>query len=570
MNRHVTFLLPLLCCLACSGQVPPGGAVAPAPLATKAAPPRLVVLCSVDQLASWVFDAGEPFFAADGGFRRLLTQGARLSDCAYPHGCSETGPGHATIGTGVSASVHGIVRNAWWNPVLNRAQYCCEEPMPAVPGLPEGRDRGPGLLLVETFADRLRAQVAGSKIASVAWKDRSAIMMVGKSADAVVWFEATTGNLVTNTAWGPVAPAWLLRWNQQRVIDSFHGWTWSRVGPEAAYAGLVDDRPYEVAHQNGNNQRTLPQAITGGKPGPGAPFYAQVYSSPVGNEVVRLAAQACVEGLELGADAIPDLLCVSFSSTDVVGHNFGPDSVESRDALLRLDRQLADFLAHLDQKVGVGNYAIFLTADHGIGPTPEWARSQGIDAGRGLLQARARAAAEQALRVRFGAPPAGKRYIVHVGEYSFYFDHELLASVRGDLDAAAAEREACRIAAEAAIKAPNIAAAYPTYVLKEPDPSNDPIRRALAFGLRDGRAGDVQLVLKPYWLDGATPASHGTPHLYDREVVALAMGPGIAAGKTFTEPVTPGFGVVLFAKLLGIEKPVAAVDTLPPGLFTVQ
>ncbi len=568
MKRDPTFLLPLLCTFACTGQTPPGAVAVSEPPVATAAPPRLVVLCSVDQLASWVFDAGEPFFAGDGGFRRLLTQGSRLSGCVYPHGCSETGPGHATIGTGVSASVHGIVRNAWWDPAQNRAQYCCEEPMPAVPGLPEGRDRGPGLLLVETFADQVRAQIPGSKIASVSWKDRSAILMVGKSADSVAWVEASTGNLVTNTAWGPVAPAWLLRWNEQRVIDTFHGWTWSRFAPEAAYAGLVDDRPYEGSHLNGSRQKTLPQTITGGKPGVGAPYYAQLYASPLGNKLVRLAAQACIEGMELGADPTPDLLCVSFSSTDAVGHLFGPDSVESRDALLRLDQELADFLGYLDQKVGAGKYALFLTADHGVGPTPEWAKAQGLDAGRGLLQSRARAAAEQALAARFGAPPAGKRYIAHVGEFSFYFDPTVLAAVRGELDAAAALREACQIAAAAAVTAPSIVAAYPTADLKSPAASNDPIQRALALGLCDGRAGDVQFVLKSHWLDGGTTASHGTPHLYDREVVALAMGPGITAGKTFTEAITPGFGTVLFAKLLGIEKPAAATDTLPAGLIT--
>jgi hypothetical protein len=535
------------------------------PSLAAAEPPRLVVLCSIDQLASWVLDAALPHFAPDGGFRRLLTQGARFPNCAYQHACSETGPGHATIGTGAPAVVHGIVRNSWWNPKEDKLGYCVSEPMPALPGLPEGKDRGPGKLLVPTLGDQVRSKLPGAKVASVAWKDRSAILMAGRGADCVAWFEYSTGNLVTNTAWGPQAPAWLTAFNERKQIDAFHGWNWERFAKDEAYADVVDDRPYEVPHLNGSNARTLPQPLTGGKPEPGVGFYTQVYASPVGNEMVRLAAEACVVGMALGQDAVPDLLCVGFSSTDVVGHQFGPDSVEARDTLLRLDRQLGQLLAFFDSKVGTGKYAIFVTADHGIGPTPEWAKAQGLPAGRGLLQTQARAAAEKALATKFGPPPDGKRYVAHVGEFSLYLDPLALAAIADPRGGPAIHREACEVAAAAAAKAPGMLAAFPTADVTDKN-AVDPIRRALAFALCPGRAGDVQVVVKPYWLDGVTPASHGTPHPYDREVVGFAMGPGIAVGARFDAPVTPGLGTVLLARLLGIDAPPGAVDTLPDGL----
>ena len=540
------------------------------PLAQAPAPPKLVVLCSVDQLARWVFDQARPHFATDGGFRRLCDEGAEFAQCAYQHACTETGPGHATIGTGAPASAHGIVRNEWWSAQGGGKVYCCGDTVDALPDLPEGRGRGPGRLLLPTLGDSLKAHTAGSKVASVAWKDRSAILMAGASADAVAWFETATGNLVSNRAWGDAAPPWLLAFNAERAIDGFHGFVWERCGPESAYAGLVDDRPYELPHQNGSNARTLPQPVVGTRPEPEAGFYTQVYASPVGNTMVRLAAEAAVVGEDLGADAVPDLLCVSFSATDVIGHCFGPDSVEARDALLRLDRDLALLFSFLDRRVGRDSYAVFLTADHGVGPTPEWARDHGVDAGRVLLHQRARAAAETALSSAFGAPPAGTRWFAHVGEGSFHFDDEVLAAQRGERDPAAFRREAARVAAAAATSARGIAAAWATEDLLDDRQPADPLRTAMRFALHPGRSGDVQLVGRPYWLEGRTPASHGTPHAYDREVVALAMGPGVPAGARFAQPITPGFGVVLFAAMLGIPRPSGAVDTLPAGLFGLR
>lgn len=540
--------------------------------ATPTERPRLVVLCVVDQLASWVFAQAEPHFAPDGGFRRLLGSGAEFPACAYRHACSETGPGHATIGTGAPARAHGIVRNAWWSEADNRVVYCAEDAVPPLPEWPEGKLRGPGKLLVPTFASTLKAHVPGSRAVSVAWKDRSAILMGGRDADLCIWCEPTTGNFVTNTAWVAAAPEWLVAFDRQRPIDALFGATWERIGPEAAYQGLVDDRPYELVHGNGGNQRTLPQPITGGEAAPGAKFYAQAYASPLGNTAVRLLAEATIRGERLGADDAADLLCVSFSSTDAIGHAFGPESVEARDGLLRLDRELATFFTFLDQQVGAGRWALFLTADHGIGPTPEWARQRGVDAGRGLIQTMVRAAGEKALLDAFGPLSEGKRYLAHVGEYSCYFDEAVLraVAVASGRDETALRQQAARLVATAAARVRGVAMAVPTDELAQPDPSHDLLRAALVDALCQGRAGDVQLVLKPYWIDGTNAATHGSPHPYDREVVGLALGPGIPAGVRFAAPITPGFGVVLFARLLGVPPPSAAVDVLPAGLFGMR
>ncbi|MFM1872819.1 MAG: hypothetical protein RL398_2241 [Planctomycetota bacterium] len=534
--------------------------------AAQSAPPRLLVLCSVDQLAAWVYAQGSPYFADDGGFRRLLRSGMQWASCTYDHACTETGPGHATIGTGAPAAAHGIVRNSWFDPAVGKNVYCAGHEQAPLADLPEGKDRGPARLTTPTLGDMIKAHVPGAKVASVSWKDRSAILMAGASADIAVWGENATGRFVTNTVWCEATPAWLTSFNEAKLVDSYHGWVWDRIAPADAYAGLVDDRPYEYVHGNGSKSRTLPQPLTGGTEKPSSAFYTQVYASPVGNELVGLLAEACVDGMQLGADRATDLLCVSFSSTDIVGHYFGPDSVEARDALLRLDRQLARLMNFFDRKVGEGNWAMFLTADHGVGPTPEWARSQGVDAGRGALSTMARAAAEAALRAKFGAPAEGAKYLAHVGEYSMFLDRKTLAAQLPQLGADEL-LAAARVAAAAAMKTPGIVQAFATADLDRAEVGTEKLRAAFRAALHPERAGDVQLVAKPYWLDGTLPASHGTPHSYDREVVAFAVGGGAPAGVLSADPITPGFGAVWFAQLLGLPRPSEAVDHVPAALL---
>ncbi|MCU0866805.1 MAG: alkaline phosphatase family protein [Planctomycetes bacterium] len=559
MSRLIRLLLPAFAALGLlRAQESPAGA---------ALPPRLVVLCSVDQLASWVYQQAEPHFAADGGFRRLRQQGAWFPQCAYTHACTETGPGHATIGTGAPARVHGIGRNDWWSEADGKVVYCAEQPAEPFALWPEGKNRGPGRLLVPTFAASLKAHVPGAKVVSVAWKDRSAILAVGAAADAVAWMETATGNLVSNTQWGTEPPPWLVQFHRERAIDRWFGARWERTGPDAAYEGLVDDRPYETPHGGGTRSRTLPQVLDGGAPALSPAFYSQIYASPFGNTLVRLAAEAAVRGADLGSDAATDLLSLSFSSTDVIGHTFGPESVEARDALLRLDRELALLFACFDERVGAGRWAVFLTADHGVAPTPEWAAARGVDAGRGLIQTMVRAAGEKALQDRFGVLPPPQRYLAYVGDGSCFLSAAALASQAGARRLDDVRREAAALVAAAAVKVRGVAQAIPTEELLAPSAIVDPLRAALVAALPAGRGGDVQLVLKPYWVDGTTPATHGSPHAYDREVVAFAAGPGVPAGATFAAAITPGFGAVLFARMLGIPPPSGAIDTIPAGLF---
>jgi len=536
-------------------------------------PPRLVVICAVDQLASWVLEAGLAHCREDGGFRQLLARGVSFDRCAYSHGCTETGPGHATIGTGLPARLHGIVRNEWFQSDLGGLVYCVGDGRVApVPGFPEGFGRSAARLVAPTIGDQLKRQFGdGARVASVAIKDRSAILMGGRSADAVLWFETSTGRFVTNSSWGEVAPEWLLALDEQKPADAFFGWRWGRFGPEEAYRGLEDDRPFERQHMS-SGKRSLPVRMTGGKDGPERAFYLQLYESPVANELVITAALAALSGEKLGQDDVPDLLCLSFSANDTVGHTFGPESVEARDTLLRLDEQLGRLLAVLDERVGAGRYAFLLSADHGVAPSPEMARARGKDAGRGIFHLRAKSAANAALREHF-AQPGG--FVLQSSEQALFLDHALLlaaAAARataagrepGGIDAEQVLAEACKLAAAAVTGVPGIEQAFVVSELLQEGPGDDPMRRVLWNALYESRAGDIVMVFRPYWIEAPVAASHGSPHLYDRAVPLICMGPGLAAGHRSDAAVSPGLCAVLAAELLRLPPLVGADDRIPP------
>lgn len=519
--------------------------------------PRLVVLVSVDQLASRVLDAALPHMS-DDGFRRLIREGVSFPDCAYAHACSSTGPGHATLSTGASAAGHGIIGNEWRDPETGRGVYCAGQPG-AQSLLPDGagRDLGPDLLLAPTLGEGMKLHFGSeAKIVSVAWKDRSAILMGGPAADLAVWADTRDAQMITNRRYAVRMPDWLVAFNERGLPVSWFGWTWDLVADEAAYADLVDDRAYEGRHADGT--RTLPQVLDGREPAPGPRYYSRFSYSPLSNELILETALAALEAMDLGGDSIPDLLCVGFSANDYIGHVFGPDGVETRDVLLRTDLQLARLLGELDDVVGPGQYLVLLSSDHGVGAIPEAAREAGLDAGRALFSRLASVAAEQALNDAFGPPELGS-YILVPG--TLYFDGAALQA-RG-ID----RLEAGKIAAAAIAKLDSIEYAVSTRELLAEGEPTDPLRATLRAAVHPDRSGDVLLVPRRNWIDPVSRASHGTAWDYDREVPFLAMGGGLRAGVECHQSVTPGIGVVLAARALDIPAPSGAVDEMPDGLW---
>ena len=528
---------------------------AAAPERDWSAVPALVVLVSIDQLAAWVLEGALPY-CGERGFRRLMREGVTFPECRYRHACTETGPGHATLGTGADAARHGIVANDWYDPETGKRIYCCEDlDQTGIGG--DGDRRGPRNLLVPTLGDQMKCYLgAESKVVSLSWKDRSAILMAGRSADDVLWFSKRNGSLVTTSAYGAKLPPWAEQFNAQKAADSYFGRVWQRFGPASAYAGLLDDVPYERA--DFNNAHTLPAVIDGGKPQLEPVFYEHLYESPFANELLLQAATFALRQQRLGGDGPPDLLCISFSSNDVIGHRNGPQSVESRDMTLRVDEVLGQLLEMLDREVGAARYAIVVSADHGVQPMPELARTRRVPAGRGMLTKWAASAVEAALVRDLGVPEAGvKTWILVSGEGLIYLQREAITKLGKDL------RKVRKIAALAAAKVRGVAQVCTLDELVDQDQSADPVVAALRRGCHPERSPDLVVVPQPLWIDGTLPASHGTPWPADRHVPLLVKGPRILRGEVVRERVSPGVGVVILAELLGIPRPPGAEDGLP-------
>lgn len=517
--------------------------------------PRLIVLLAIDQLPSWVLEAAWPHLGEDG-FKRLEREGIFFEDCAYAHACTETGPGHATLSTGVPASVHGIVANKWFDGANGNDVYCVETPA----------GKGPGWLLAPTLGDRLKSKHAAAKVVSVSWKDRAAILLGGKGADLVVWISEKEGKERCQGTFSgdPLVLAWIsveayLSGLRDRKAE------WTLRGPTEAYDGLRDSRGPE--REVKPRDRTFPHEL-GVRPDEGAAagedpaaiptedFMRLVMASPFGNELVDDLARRSVDRLGLGSDEVPDLLLVSYSSNDRVGHFYGPNSVEARDMLLRTDDLVAGFLRFLDERVGAGRYLFLLSADHGVAPIPEIvSEDTGLPALRVDLEQMRHSINEELQAL---APPHGV-VVTRAMNNSLYLAPEI------SKDPAALQE-----VSDAARRIPGVDRTYTQADLLSAREATDPIARALGFAFHPGRSGQILLVLEPFSVEltddnRGDAAVHGSPYPYDREVPFLAMGPGLKAGSRERSPVSPGIGVVIACRALGLETPAGALDAFPAG-----
>lgn len=527
--------------------------LAGAPLTAQPSP-KLIVLVVVDQMATWVYEASRPHWGP-GGFRRLEAEGVRFRQSAFAHSCTQTGPGHASIATGAIPLHHGIVANNWLDLEKRRRVYCCEDDTSPIVGAP-GAGRSPIRLQVPTFGDTLKAHRGdAAKVVSVGWKDRSAIMMGGRAGDAVIWMES--GGFATSRFYAEALPEWVVAYNSERPWERWFDQTWDRLGPETAYAGLIDDRAFETVGAEGG--RTLPRPLRGKEEAPSAKWLATLQYTFVANELVYELALRAIQHEKLGADDTPDLLCIGLAANDLIGHATDPSSVEVRDITLRTDDLVRRLLVDLDRTVGEGRYVVVLSADHGITPSPQSLalQRQGF---RGGIVEKAAMTGNAALVARFGAPlePA-LRYVIGADDTSLWLDRAALDAKSIDLAVAR------RIVAEGARTAPNVFLALPREELSLATP--DPLVRAIAGNAHPLRTGDVYFIRPAYAMEGSTTATHGSPFTFDREVPLVVSGPGLAADTIHDGPVTPGIGVVVASYLLGIPAPAAAHDPLPTGVI---
>jgi predicted AlkP superfamily pyrophosphatase or phosphodiesterase len=554
----------LLCLASCGAHVPREAAAAPD---ADDGRPRLAVVVVFDQLRGDYLTRWNDLFGQEG-FRRLERDGAWFQNCHYPYAETVTGAGHASIATGCSPATHGIISNDWYDRAAGEAVNCVEsDRYRQVP--PAGRQTkkptgvSPERLLAPTLGDALKAATGGQgRVVSLSFKDRSAALPGGRQPDACYWLDATTGTFVTSTYYRDRLPSWVEELNRRRTADRWFGHDWTRLRPGLDYERWSG--PDDVAGEGRGifQGRTFPHPMTGGLRSPGGLYYQALYTSPFGNDLLLDLVERAVDAEQLGRHASPDLLCVSFSSNDPIGHVWGPDSQEVLDVTLRSDLIVQQLLATLDARVGRGRYLLALTADHGVCPLPEVSRRQGKDADRiptDLLLSKARGF----LNDTFSGGDARDRWFDATPTPWIYLNQKLLAR-RGLQSSRVEEALAGWLRKQSGIQS-----VYTRTQLLHGVPADDAVGQAVRRSFHPDRSGDLMIVLKPYWLFSSLLMSttHGTPHPYDTHVPLLVLGPGVRPGVR-QDRVTPQAAAAILARGLGIDPPAKAEAPVPESLFS--
>ena len=520
------------------------------PKATAAAPaisarPKLIVLLVVDQMREDYIEKFQDHWT--GGLKRLVKDGAWFRNAAYPYAATETCVGHATISTGAFPTTHGIVANAWFDRETQKSIACTTDPKgknETYGGSAKGGDTAVRLLL-PSFAEELRFQAGdATRIVTFSLKARAAIMMAGHKADGATWFDTGSGLWQTSNAYGSLP--FLADYTKTHPVKADYGKTWTLALPEKDYR--YDEKSLSAVPPDGW-ELTFPHPLRGKAASnePDAAFYGQWLTSPFADTYLTQMAIYTADQLGLGKGGGTDFLAISYSSPDYVGHAFGPRSWEIQDILARLDKDLADLFAHLDVKVGKGNYVVALSADHGGTPIPEQMQKAGVDAGMLSLPA-VHKAVEEALKPFSYPSPA----VSTVSSADVYFAPDVYAKLKQDPAAMQAVLAAIR-------SVPGVLNVYRDDELRDRPPTKNPLHKAESLSYFPGRSGDLLIVPKPYWLLDYTPAGaqrtygtgHGGPYYYDQRVPLLLMGWGIQPGE-YPAAATPADIAPTFAALVGI------------------
>jgi len=492
-----------------------GCASAPASQPPVETRPKLLVFLVVDGLPQRQITGYRDQLAPDG-LARFLERGAWFSEAHYGHAFTVTGAGHATVLSGAYTHRSGIIGNEWRDARTGEREYCTGDTSATYIGHKTQPLDGtsPKNLRVETVGDVLRRVDPRSKVIAVSGKDRGAILPAGKSGTAYMYM-AQSGQFASSTYYMAQHPVWVDRFNGRKLADGYFKKQWQPLLEEAAYARSLPDNQRWYGPRGGK----LPMLM--GSPNddaPGPAFYSQLLRSPFVDAMSLEFARAAIAGEGLGQDEVTDILAISLSGHDYVNHLYSAESRLSHDHLLQLDRLLQAFFADLDATIGRDNYIAMLTADHGFMPAPEYSQSQGRDAGRvngGQVLARV----NDGLEKRFGPG----NWVSFSGS-SLLFNRQLVAQTRVDTDALAEEARRLLLAE------PGFAAAY---TRRELESGRQPWSQLFGTSYFEPMrkswhpevSGDVQYILKPYWMFGTTTSTHGSPYEYDTHVPILAYGP---------------------------------------------
>lgn len=507
------------------------------------APPRLVVIISIDQLRGDL-----PLRMRDrleaGGFRRFFDNGVVYTNAHFQHATTYTACGHASLVTGGNGREHGIIGNSWFDPATGKGVYCTDDDRHPLIDDPDRSGGSPRNLLSTTIGDELVTASNGvAKVFSVAQKDRSAILMGGRMGKSF-WYNSRTGAYVTSTYYYDQYPDWAARWNAAKPAQKYRDRVWDLSRDRSDYV-YADDDDREVEIGNRLVGKTFPYDMSSV---PESFFGTALGASPYGDELTLNFVKTVIEHEQLGQDAQTDLLCVGFSATDLIGHTFGPYSLEQEDNLFRLDRTLADFFAYLDEHVGLDETLVVLSADHGVDGNPPQPEAESALGGQ-IDPTELREIVEAALQDRYGNDA---EFLTGLYGAYIYLNKDTLRA-KG-----IAVEDAERVAAEAALSYPGIAEALTRTSMLAGDVGPSPVLERVARSFHARRSGNVFIVQEPYYraYSGNPPytATHGTPYPYDTHVPVYWVGGPLTPDRIQNESAPESIAPTI-AHVLGIEAP---------------
>jgi predicted AlkP superfamily pyrophosphatase or phosphodiesterase len=502
--------------------------------------PKLVIGIVVDQMRWDYLYRYSNRYTADG-FNRFISKGFSCENTMIPYTPTYTAAGHACIYTGSVPAIHGILGNNWYSRKDKKVVYCTDDKTVKTIGSSSKEGlMSPENLWVTTITDELRlATNFKSKVIGIAIKDRTAIIPAGHAANAAYWFDNTTGGWITSSYYMNDLPQWVKDVNAKKLPDSYMSKDWNTIYPMNTYSQSTEDnKPYE--NDLGKEDNTFPHETS--KISAGIK-YEVFRTTPFGNTFTIDMAKAAIENEQLGQTAATDFLTISLSSTDYIGHAFGPNSVEAEDCYLRLDKDLATFFTYLDAKIGKGSYILFLTADHGAAHVPAFMKEHKIPAGF-ASDADIKKSLNDEAEKKFGV----RDIITSVINYQLYLNYDAITSNKLDT------KEIKQFLIQQLLSIPAISNAIDLLNI-ETVTLPSAIKSRIVNGYNATLSGDIQFIFKPQWFDGsAKGTTHGVWNPYDSHIPLLWYGWNIKSGKTNKEVYMTDISATI-AALLHIQMP---------------
>lgn len=523
------------------------------PVLASDSPVKLVVMITVDQLRGDVPWKYQDKFA-EGGFRYFLEKGTLYDNAHYRHATTYTAVGHATLATGGSALQHGMAANDWIDHDTGQRVYCVEDKRYKVLGRDTRPHEGtsPANLTASTFGDELIKTSGGtSRVFSVSVKDRGAILPGGHRGKSF-WYDSRSGRFISSSYYYDTYPTWVEKWNGEKKAETYQDSSWGLLHPRENYNFAdEDDRPFENSFKKLG--RTFPHPLANEDQ---AAYYSSLRFTPFGDDLVLDFAQSLLKHEQLGKKDATDMLAVSFSSTDYIGHAFGPNSLESEDNLYRLDRVLVRLLAYIDAHVGLDKSLIILSSDHGVDAAPEYHRQQGKEDSERIDIPQIIAKINGALKKQFSI---NDDLLMAFWNPAFFLDVKKIRELGLKI-------EDVESSVAAMVKTmPGFSAALTRTELLRGNLPGQTLIDKVKRSFHPTRSGNVIVVQEKFWFLDREPyfltATHGSPHDYDTHVPIFLSGPGIPA-QTFHRRVSPESLAATVSDYLDVARPAGASDNI--------